>query len=225
LFAAVIAASACAPLGGSGRARVLPRGDNELTASAEAMLIAPEFNSDNIVVPWAQFGIGYHRGLSERFEAGARAWGLSFKQFEFQTGGAALDSKFQLAFQERDRAAIDIALAPSVGYHRVALGGTPEHMMQVSLPLLMGVAVGQRHHFIVAPRVTVQRWWGQSQYAQTFVLGGVSVGIALRVGKRWVLHPEATFMWSPVPFGGEDPATTRRGLSLLSLGFGTGLLF
>ena len=219
---AAVLSLACVPVSGAGRATVLPRGRGELSVTPEVMLATPR--ATNAKIPSAQLVFGYHRGFTERLELGARGWRTVVKQRGLEVNGAALDSKVQLRSRDAG-ASVDVALSPSASYHQFSLGGTPEHQLSLCVPLLVGWRVGQRNQVIVGPRLLYQIWFGESQVPQRLIFAGTSVGFAWQISQSWSLIPELMLLYSPVSFGGEDPTTRKRGLSILSLGVGVGYLW
>ncbi len=208
----------CAPLAGAGRARVMPAHANEVTVTPEVMLITPRLSSTDVHLPWAQIAIGYRRGFMDRVELGARVWGFSLGKTSLKSSGAAFDGKVQLMYRDRG-GPFDLALAPSAGYHKVEFGGTPEHQALFSLPLLFGFQLGP-NQLVLGPRVAYQLWFGESQQTQRILFGGLSLAFAWRLGAHFTLTPELVMLYAPVPFGGEDPGTSKKGLTLTSVGIG-----
>lgn len=213
----------CAPLAHGGRARVLPQGTSELVVAPEVALLGTKLTAEGVTLPSLQLSLSYRHGVATDFELGARAWGFSVEQAGLTSWGASLDGKWQLARMDTRGRGSDISLAASVGYHQLALGGTPEHMAFVSLPLLFGFQMGVRNQLIVGPRVAGFTWWGESQKAQRHLLYGGSLAFAWAWGARWTFMPELVYLWSPVKFGGEETPSSLIGASFLSLGLGVGV--
>lgn len=219
----LLLATACGPITGAGRARTLPVGRNEVSAGLEALLIAPRLRETNVALPWLQFGAGFHRGVGERLELGARLWGLSLGQrADFKTWGGALDGKLQLR-RATPTGGRDVALAPSVTYHQIAFGGWPQHQAGAAVPLLIGVTLSERTQLVLGPRLAYQAWFGESQHTQHLLFAGASVALVWQWSPRFALAPELGLLYSPVQFGGEDPRGDQRGLTFLGLGLGVGL--
>jgi hypothetical protein len=183
------------------------------------MLATPR--ATNGKIPSAQLVFGYHRGLTPRVELGARGWRAVIKQRGLSTFGVAADTKVQLRSRD-EGAAIDLALAPSASYHQFSLGGTPEHQLAVTLPALLGWRVGQRNQIVFGPRLSYQIWFGESQVPQKLIFGGASGAFVWQISDGWSLIPELMLLYSPVSFGGEDPTTAKRGLTIVSVGAGVG---
>ncbi len=212
--------SGCAPLAHGGRARILPPERDEIALAPEISLIGTKLTEEGISLPSLQLSLAYHRGVSERVEVGARVWGFSIERAGLESWGAAIDAKFQLRRGDLSGGGPDMAVGLSTGYHRLALGGTPEHLAFVSAPLLFGFEVGARNQLVFGPRLAWQTWWGESQKAQRHLFYGGSLGFAWMWGPRWTFTPELVFLWSPIEFGGEDARAQLVGASYLSLGLG-----
>lgn len=212
----------CAPLAGSGRATVLPAGHNEVTLAPEATLLGTKLTAEGITLPSLQMTLGYHRGVADRFELGARLWGFSVERAGLESWGAALDGKLQLRFHHDTGSGPDISVAPSVGYHQLSLGGTPEHGALVSLPVLVGLRMGARNQLVLGPRVAWLAWWGESQRAQRHLFYGTSVAFAWSLSQRWTLIPELVWLWSPIRFSGESSDDQLSGVNVLALGLNIG---
>ena len=88
LAAALAPSGGCIAQSGMGRARVLAPGTGEASVGLEGTLMALKMTPDQAApVPWVQAVGGYHRGVGERSEVGARVWGLGVRGFGV-VGGA-----------------------------------------------------------------------------------------------------------------------------------------
>jgi hypothetical protein len=161
-------------------------------------------------------GGGFAYGIAEGVELGARVWGVYTPNFLTSFGGS-LDSKWQLS-----RGKIDVALASSVGYHQLTLGGAPWHTFHATLPLLFGWNLG-RHQLVFGPRVADYLLTAYGQNTVNSFWGGLSLGFAWRVSERIDLLPELVILYSPVNFGGRVDPDDRRGATLTTLGLGATL--
>jgi hypothetical protein len=228
LFATLLlGATGCPLLIGAGRARTLPVGRTEITLVPEATVLSPKFGGDRRArLPWAQLRVDARRGLGQRLEAGARVWGMSLGAYGFWVAGVAGDAKLQLRRVAEagpwSWKSPDVAVAATVAYQQVNIGGTPQHHTMAVLPLLLGWRLGGVVDLVVSPRVAYERWTGESQYPIDVVFGGASLAVQVPLGKRFTLAPELGWLYSPVPFNGEVDTADRRGLSVVSLGIGVG---
>jgi len=218
LMAAMLGAG-CASQVGSGRATTLPKGEAQWGPFLEASVLGPKLQRDTPTqVPWLQFGLAYHRGVTERLEVGGRAWVFGLPDV-FTTMGAAADFKWQLTAPDGGQG-WDVALLASPTYQRVTLGGAPSwHIAGVTAPLLFGLNLGE-HQLVFGPRVGdyVLASYGQTPLNTFWV--GASAGFMWRVSKQLELQPELVLHYSPVTFNGESLAGDTRGTSVFSLGMG-----
>ncbi|HSN98794.1 MAG TPA: hypothetical protein VLS89_10935 [Candidatus Nanopelagicales bacterium] len=222
-FAAFVALAAlslgCASQIGMGRARTLDKGKHRIGFSAEADFLTPEaWKESGATLPWAQVGLGYHRGLSDRVEVGARLWGFTIPT-AFTTLGGAADLKVAVLRPEEGRGDLNIAAALSLSYHNASYGGQPYHVFGGTLPVLFGVKLG-RHELVLGPRVanyTISAYGMNTVNA--FYMGG-SLGFAARYRETFDFFPEAVAMWSPISLNGEEEVESRVGVGMFQLGFG-----
>lgn len=219
----LLALASCAPMAHGGRARVLAPGRNEVALGPELTLLGTKITPQGVTLPSFQLTLSYHRGINERLELGSRLWGFSVEQAGLQSWGGALDSKRQLRLRSNTGRGPDVAVAPSVGYHELRFGGTPEHTAFVSVPLLVGFNIGQRNQLVIGPRIAWHAWWGESQKAQRHLSYGGSIGFIWPWGQHWTFMPELVLLWAPVDFGGEASTDDITGATNLSLGLGVGL--
>jgi len=218
----VLAVSACAPVAGSGRARTLGRGRYALQASPELTVVTGKVAGGDIPLPSAQLTMGGQYGLTDQLDLGLRLWGFSVGKYLLESWGTSIDTKLQLkrASDAPGTREADIAVAPRVLYHQVTFGGTPEHMVGLSVPLLFGWRFGQANQLVLGARIDHQVWMSESQTPLGVTLGGGSLGFVWQLAQHWALMPELVLLYSPLSFNGESGAEDSRGLSVLSLGFG-----
>jgi hypothetical protein len=214
LSAAFVGNTACHLQSGFGRATNVPKGHARAGGLVELDLAAVRLLPKNDVpLPGAQVAMNLHYGVSDKFEIGARMWGAYLPNF-LTTFGGAVDTKWQLR-----KGKVDIALASAVGYHTGVLGGAAWHSLQVTLPLLFGVNMGD-NQFVFGPRIAdyVLASYGQNT-VNTF-WGGLSLGYAWRIKEKLDLLPELIVLYSPVSFNGREPGQGQVGVTLFQLGFG-----
>lgn len=206
-----LALAGCATSLDLGRATTLAPGQDRFSASVQSTLTTPALTPESDTnIPWIQAGAGWHRGVADGVEAGARVWGMGWPAW-FTTVGVAADGKVQLG-----RGAVDVAWAPTLLYYRPSLGGAPWHIGSAQSALLIGVNLG-RHQLIVAPRAAGWVWGSYGQTLQWAGSAGLGVGVAIDVGAV-ELTPELAWSWSPIPFDGEVEAEGQRGLAGTELG-------
>ncbi len=202
---------ACASQSGLGRATTLEVGASQVTPLVEGSFVSARFSPTASTAPWLQLGIGYRRGLTERFELGARAWGFGLQNY-FTAGGVGIDAKVQLYRGER----VHLAVAPNLKYHAIALADAPWHVGIVEVPVLLGINLGP-HQLVLGVRVSDALLTGAgTNPVNTFWLGA-HLGVSFRI-KRVELMPEVGLLVSPVAFNGETPDPQRGGASLLHAG-------
>jgi hypothetical protein len=190
----------CASQVGYGRATTLEPGQQQITGIGQIDLVTPKMrqDGDSFSAPWAHVGIGYRRGIAERFDAAARGWifglpgHLSF--------GAALDGKVQIVRGEPGRG-LSLVSGGSIGYHQAQLGGTPWHSFTGWVPLLLGQDFGA-HQFVVGPRAGLTLWTAEGQNTIRLPWFGGSTGVSFGVGSKTHIMPELIVVYSPVSFNG-----------------------
>lgn len=214
-----IASTGCLAQTGFGRARTLPPGEGEISAAIEPQFLTPKRpQGSEFAIPWVQLAFGYHRGVTEDVELGARVWGLGFPGF--QTFGGAIDTKLQLTRSEHRAQGVDVAIGTSLAYHQVRLGGTPWHTFAITIPLLIGVNVGVKDQLVFGPRIADYLWTGEGENTMNLIWGGASLGYAWSVSRTITLMPEVVMMYTPLRFNGESSDKDHRGLVSTQVGLG-----
>jgi hypothetical protein len=208
----VLLGSGCASQAGLGRATTLAPGVYQFTPTVEATLVSVKNDATaTTTAPWLTLGVGYHRGVTDRLELGARAWAFGLTNY-LTTAGLALDGKVQLL----RGVAWHVAVAPSVKYHAVALADSPWHVVAVEVPVLFGLNLGP-HQLVLGVRVVDQLLTGKGTNPVNTAWVGAHVGVALRVHRSAELMPELGLLYSPVRFNGETRDEQRTGASVLHL--------
>lgn len=207
--------SGCYSATGLGRARTLGRGHVELGGNVELTSNSGTLNQQTSA-PWAHLGAVVRVGVHDRVDLGARG---SFAAFDgVDSVSVWLDPKFQLIRSANPSRGADLALVTSVGWHQVRLGGTPWHLPQGAIALLLGVNFGA-HQLVLGARGGYQALIGTSMETQHIGWGAVSIGGAFRAG-RWDLVPELVLGWAPgVTFNGERSTDRRTGAGQAQIGF------
>jgi hypothetical protein len=214
-----VVSAGCSSQIGLGRARTLDRGKYRVGFSTEVDFLTPKaWEESGATLPWLQVGIGYHRGITDRVELGARAWGLTVPTV-FTTWGLAADGKVALLRPEPGQGRLNISTGLSLGYHQPRYGGNAYHIFHGTLPVLFGFALG-RHELVLGPRIAdyVMTAYGMNT-VNSFYFGG-SLGFAIRIRETFDLFPEAVAMWSPTSLNGETEDTSRVGVGMFQLGLG-----
>lgn len=220
-----VALAGCMPLTGAGRARTLGAGKTEVSVSPEITLLSARLASGDVPLPSAQLAAGVHHGLTDRLDVGGRVWGFSLGKYVLESFGLGLGGKYQLKAEDPapGGSRLAVALAPSLSYHQISLGGTPEHQVGGTLPLLLGWRVGTGgNQFVAGARIDYQVWMSESQMPLHVFLGGITTGFVWQISRRWSLVPELAMLYTPLRFNGESAAESGKGLTLLSLGVGVG---
>ncbi len=213
VLAVLLLGPGCASQAGLGRATTLSPGVYQFTPTVEATLVSVKNDATSTTTaPWLTPGVGYHRGVTDRLELGARAWAFGLTNY-LTTAGLALDGKFQLF----KGVAWHIAVALSLKYHAVALADSPWHIVAVEVPVLFGLNLGP-HQLVLGMRVVDQLLTGQGTNPVNTAWVGAHLGVAIRVHPSAELMPELGVLYSPVRFNGETRDEQRTGASVLHLG-------
>lgn len=211
--ACALALCGCYSGAGLGRATTLPRGTTRVGGWVEASAVTGQLGGP-ITAPWGHLGLHVQRGVHERVEVGARVSGgwLPWVDSVSVFG----DVKVQL---RRRSNGLDVAVAPSVGWHMVRLGGTPWHVLNATAAVMFGYNLG-RHQLVATVRGGYQLLGGRGMERLHMGYGALSLGLVARVSEHWELVPEVLVGWSPVRFNGEsqDDAYVGAGIAQLSLG-------
>jgi hypothetical protein len=180
------------------------------------------------VAPMFEGGIKY--GITDNAEIGARL-GLS---------GLSLQGKFSLMRSPTMDTGLDMALAPEIGgVFYGATGGASSGgggALSFALPLLIGFNMGG-HQFILGPKLADSLIWGGvssggagGSTTINVLMGGASVGFALKVGDSFRLLPEVSALYPIVgaastSVGGTSSGGVGFGGQALIFQFGLGLVF
>jgi hypothetical protein len=168
---------------------------------------------NDVPLPGAQLAFNMNYSVTDAFEIGARAWGAYWPNL-LTTFGGSFDTKLQL-----HRGRLDVALGSALGYHQGILGGAPWHSFQLTVPLLLGVNIGN-HQLIISPRIADYILASYGQNTINTFWGGLGIGYAWRIKKGLDLIPELTVLYSPVSFNGREPGQGQVGVTLIQLGLG-----
>ena len=210
----------CSSQLGLGRARTLDAGHVRLGGGLEADFLIPHTGEKTSVpLPWIQATAGVHVGATDRVELGARLWGFVVPK-AVSTFGIAIDGKVGILRPKPEEGRWHLSTGLSLAYHRPRYGGQPYHIFGVTVPLLVGVSIGQqerRHELVFGPRVVDYVWTGYGQNTvNAFYLGG-SLGFAGVVKRSFELFPEIVLMGASTSFNGET-TDKRQGVSLVQIG-------
>ncbi len=208
-----LALCGCYSGAGLGRATTLPRGTTRVGGWIEASAVTAQL-AGPITAPWGHLGLQVQRGVHERVELGARVsggwlpWVDSLSVFG--------DVKVQL---RRRSNGLDIAVAPSVGYHVARYGGTPWHVLNATTAMMFGYNLG-RHQLVATVRGGYQLIGARGQERLHLGYAALSLGFVARVSEHWELIPEVLLGWSPVRFNGEVQDEGRVGAGIAQLAIG-----
>ncbi len=206
---------ACASSLDLGRATPLAVGEGQFSSGGNLSGFSPAISpSGSFTLPWIQISGGYHRGIAPGIEIGGRGWLFGLPSW-FTTFGAAFDSKF-LLHGSKEGYDPHLSLAPSVLYHRPALGGAPWQVLSLQLPLLIGWDLGPSQ-LVFSPRMA---GWYATSYGQTPIwTASAGLGIGLHIPVRKVeLRPEISWSWAPLGFSGVNDDPGRIGAGGFELG-------
>jgi len=120
-------------------------------------------------------------GVSDNMEIGGR----------LGSSGVELMSKYQ--FTEPGSDGPIVSIAPSIGGFAAGIGGTGAGLLNVEIPVLIGLPVGESSELVLGPKIvdtyllaTVE---GVSANANILWVGS-TIGYAAQVGERFKLLPE-----------------------------------
>ena len=215
LLPAAVVVSGCPTASSLSSARTLDRGAVEVTVAPTVINgIALGQNDDGqttssvVGVPSAEAHIRY--GISDRVEIGAKLY----------LGGFAGHLKLGLIRSETADDGFNLSFDPGLSYAGIGAGGVGVGVVYLYLPVLAGYRFGG-HELTFGPRlvpvlagVTVGSGSGNGMV----VLGGGSLGISLRLGDSFRLHPELSLL-APL---NQDPSDSQGAMAQFSLGFSFG---
>lgn len=216
--AVLLLATGCATQSGFGRARVLPDDTHEFGGLVQGSITSVQLGPGKPApLPWVQLGMAFHEGLGDGLEVGGRLWVSSL--LTATTLGVAADAKYQLDQAGGPTDRFDISVGASLAYQRATFGDWPWHGATVTVPLLCGWNFGQ-HQLVLGPRAGAAFETSEGQKPLLIGYGGMSLAFAAQLNERLSFTPELVLLYSPVPFSGTRDDPTRRGATLLELGFG-----
>lgn len=201
LLAAAALGSACASWSTYGTARTLEPGTVRWSP-AVTVSGAQHDQPDELTAVEPQLELGVHVGVVERLELGLRAWTLPSRRL--WTWGLRLDTKIGLLRSSGGTGAVDLALAPRLGYHRLGTGGAFAEAGAFGLPLLVGIHTGERSQIVVGPQIGGQVWVTDGAEPVWLLTLGGSLGIAFWISECFALMPEASIHWSTLDAAGDD---------------------
>lgn len=173
--------SGCATFGTFQRADTL--GEGGIQVALEPSMWGGSFEGKGGMVPQASVSMRY--GVGERVDIGARVG----------TGGFEALGKFQLTDPEYD--AVVVSLAPSGGGFGFGSTEASAAILSVQVPLLIGLRIGEDHQLVLAPKVHDWIFFAAAKEGASVahvVSAGGSVGLAIRLGKRFTLLPEVAML-------------------------------
>lgn len=215
---------ACASSVGTGGARVLATGQQEVGMAVDLSLPSAQLGpSQPVAGIWPQFGFGYRRGLGANFEAGARVWGFGLPRYLFTFGGG-VDARYGIFRAPNIDEGYDLTLGAGVAYHQVNVGGAPTHLAVVQVPLLFGVNIGDGDQIYFGPRFEDHYFSGEDVVGVNSAFVGFSLGFVWRALAWLEVRPEVVALYSPVPFNGTANDEQRRGLGVLQFGISNAIL-
>lgn len=197
--AALLAASAllagCPNVANLTTARVLEPGTFELTvAPAVTGMSLAIFDSDETgTLTAGTLDLGIRAGLADTVDLGARISNM---------GNMNLDVKVGLLDSESLRVALD----PTVGAVFVGGGDVSAGYMQLDLPVLVDIPLGDSATLSLAPRYTLLYFFAEDATSPASHLLGGALGIEIALGESFALQPNAGIaVWVNGP---DEVATT-----------------
>lgn len=195
-------------------ARTLDKGTLEFTV-APTFINAVSVRNDEgqavastVGIPSAEAQMRY--GINDNLEVGAKLW----------LGGFAGHLKVGLLRSESETEGFNLSFDPGVSYAGIGGTGAGVGVLYLYLPVLAGYRF-DGHEIIIGPRIVpvlAGVTLGSGTGSGMTVLAGGSMGVSLRLGESFRLHPEISLL-SPVNQDGSDGAGA---VAQLSLGFSFG---
>ena len=169
-------------------------------------------------------------GTSDTMDVGGRlsyqrflGSGDSVDDFSFNGFGAEFLSRIQLSRSEK----LNLAVAPSLGFSRVAFsgegGGDGINAIQAKVPLLIGVPVGE-HQFVGSLALSDAFFFGEGDSSNT-INAGATVGFAARVPGTGVRIMPEVGVFYPVVGGDFNDGAEFNDSGTFYLQFAVGVMF
>lgn len=178
LALALCLGSGCASVGVFQSAQTLGRKNWEVAAELSSQALT---SGDSLSL-YPVGGLSFRYGVHERVDVGLRAG----------PGGLELMSKVMLT----GRQGVVVSLAPSVAGTFNVPGGLFLGFAQFSLPVLIGVPLGERVELVFAPKLHDSLFTlsaGEAGGTVNQFLAGAAVGVVVRV-KRFKIIPDVGFL-------------------------------
>lgn len=227
---ACLGAASCMSISTMGLARTMPKGTVQ-------GFLAPNYarfaNEDSRQMNWQLEG-GLRYSVTDFTEVGGRVWATAVtddgKDFGWY-GGGSLDTKFSLARSADPMRGFNAALAPSLGIAGTGGSGSGVVMLNLALPLLLGIDFGG-HELVIGPRLMHQTIMAVGpQRSGDHVLSepvnllylGSSLGLAIRITPGFRIMPEVSFAYPLLLWSGGESEGNRSSAVYIQLG--VGLLF
>ncbi len=215
LLVAALLVFGCAPVNAVGRARTLPVGKTQIVAAPHVGLVAGGSFAAPSLVP----ELSARYGFTDSIEAGGRVWAVPLRGFSVL--GAAGDLKLQLKRSDRPDSGVDVAFAPSLGYHQLVIGGTPTaRVVFVSAPVLVGFNLSERVQLVLGPMLADQIWTSPTAGTVNAFLYGSSAALAIRIADKVTVMPQAALLFTPLTVGRPDAPEPYRATRMLQLSLG-----
>lgn len=161
----------CASLSTLDRARTLQKGQVRVTPAVAAAQTLSSGGSG--VTPRFEVGLGY--GAEDDVEVFGKLWGSGL------SGG----TKMQLVRSDSANSGVDVAVAPSVGWHF-------SDKLTFDLPLLAGINLGGGHQLVLSLRPAYAAWLDPGGIGRpvSYVFLGGSLGTWTRITESLAFLPE-----------------------------------
>ncbi|MBX7100633.1 MAG: hypothetical protein K1X89_23170 [Myxococcaceae bacterium] len=205
------AGSGCVSISSMQSADTLGKGNFQIGAEPGAQILTG-------VAGYPHIDLSFRYGANDRFDIGGRV-GQSFLE---------LQTKVLLT---EPGAAFKLSLAPAVGGGYVAAGGAGFGVLNISVPVLAGIAVSDNIELVLGPRMVNWLYFGGSSggSGSVYAMGvGGSFGAAFGLSESFKLMPEFAVsvpVVGSVSAGGSSASGGIGGAGVVFVQFKLGLLF
>lgn len=189
--AALVGLCSCASFAAFKVPQTLPPGDQRILLGAALDLNSIE---ETGYLPLPDITLGSRFGLSERSDVGAR---MAFLPMGRRVTTMLLETSYRYQLVRDWRGSVNVAAEPSLGYRWLSAGGTDGHIGDLSLPLIAGLWVSDRHQIIMSPQASLQIGFSPGASPILVPAGGGSLGWLWQRIPSQALMLEASALWTP----------------------------
>lgn len=176
-------------------ARPVPKGRTQT-------LVAPQMSGagprETQKAPFPELAVSVRHGLTHKLELGGTLTVLPLGQAMRELGVEATAKRHVLASAG---GRWDVAVAGGLGYRTFASSGALFEMVHASIPLIVGVNLGD-DQIVIAPTLAWQRWYATGAHPVDIPSFGASLGYRWQISPRFALLPEISGATSPTAMSG-----------------------